>query len=345
MRARSGTSGNRPHAPAAVSWVVVIGSFALLGCGQTTTGATQPDTPETKVVVCAAGTVLQGSECVPAKVDCPQDTTLKGGQCVPVVEEPAAAVVDAPAPEPAAGDPTFAAIVDPRRERLEPRARKLLISEIQALESLFQSMPKDASDRPRLMRRLAEGYVELAAAAARDGKAATDPSEVEKMKKIEIASRTSAIKNYSELTQQYPKFCASFDANDRSKSTGCMDEPGYYMSLEYVRSGQLDKARKSLLQLIQSWPASLFVPHAYFQFGELFMADAQTDPSKWALAEQSYQEASKYNDSPITPAALLRLGQVYEAKQDMGKARSMYKRLLRNHPRSSAAGMVPAGMR
>jgi TolA-binding protein len=323
----------------------MIGSFALLGCGQTTAGTAEPATPEANVVVCAAGTVLQGSECVPAKVDCPKSTTLEEGQCVPVVEEPAVAAVDTPAPEPASADPTFATIVDPRRARLEPRSRKLLISEIQGLESLFQSMAKDAEDRPRLMRRLAEGYVELSAAAARDGRAATDAAEVEKTRKIDIASRAAAIKYYSQLVQQYPKFCASFDANDRSKSTGCMDEPGYYLSLEYVRSGDLDKARKSLLQLIQSWPGSRFVPHAYFQFGELFMADAKTDPSKWALAEQSYLEASKYNDSPIAPAAILRLGQVYEAKQDTGSARAAYKRLLRSHPKSSAAGMVPAGMR
>ncbi len=323
----------------------MIGSLALLGCGQTTAGTTEPATPEPEVVVCAAGTVLQGSECVPAKVDCPKNTALEEGRCVPLPDEPAPVALDTSAPEPAAGDPTFATIVDPRRALLEPRSRQLLISEIQALEVLFQSMAKDAADRPRLMRRLAEGYVELSAAAARDEKAATDQKEVEKAKKIEIASRASAIKNYSALTLQYPKFCASFDANDRSKSTGCMDEPGYYLSLEYVRSGQLDKARKSLLQLIQSWPASRFVPHAYFQFGELFMADAQADVSKLALAEQSYLEASKYNDSPIAPAALFRLGQVYEAKQDMGRARSIYKRLLRSHPKSSAAGMVPAGMR
>ena len=57
---------------------------------------------------------------------------------------------------------------DERRNRLEARSRQLLVTEIQGLESLFQTTPKDAADRPGLMRRLAEGYVELESAATRD---------------------------------------------------------------------------------------------------------------------------------------------------------------------------------
>ncbi len=57
---------------------------------------------------------------------------------------------------------------DERRNRLAPKVRQLLVTEIQGLESLYASTPKSSPDRPKLMRRLAEGYVELEAAAFRD---------------------------------------------------------------------------------------------------------------------------------------------------------------------------------
>src|SRR6185503_9469202 len=57
---------------------------------------------------------------------------------------------------------------DERRNRLAARSRQLLVTEIQGLESLFSTTPKNAPDRPKLMRRLAEGYVELESAAFRD---------------------------------------------------------------------------------------------------------------------------------------------------------------------------------
>ena len=57
---------------------------------------------------------------------------------------------------------------DERRNRLAARSRQLLVTEIQGLESLFNSTPKNAPDRPKLLRRLAEGYVELESAAFRD---------------------------------------------------------------------------------------------------------------------------------------------------------------------------------
>src|SRR5262249_23066540 len=44
---------------------------------------------------------------------------------------------------------------DERRNRLAARAKALLITEIQGLESLFASTPKSNPDRPKLMRRLA----------------------------------------------------------------------------------------------------------------------------------------------------------------------------------------------
>ncbi|MEZ4375993.1 MAG: hypothetical protein R3B07_34625 [Polyangiaceae bacterium] len=57
---------------------------------------------------------------------------------------------------------------DARKTRLQARGRALLITEIQGLERLFKRTGKRSPDRPQLIRRLAEAYVELESAANRD---------------------------------------------------------------------------------------------------------------------------------------------------------------------------------
>ena len=47
---------------------------------------------------------------------------------------------------------------DERRNRLAPKVRQLLVTEIQGLESLYQTTPKDAADRPGLLRDISEAF-------------------------------------------------------------------------------------------------------------------------------------------------------------------------------------------
>ncbi|MBW2526176.1 MAG: hypothetical protein JRI23_18490, partial [Deltaproteobacteria bacterium] len=112
---------------------------------------------------------------------------------------------------------------DERRVRMKARARKLLTTEIQNVERLYKSTPKKSSDRPQLMRRLAEGYVELESASFREKVEAEvkyqalkkkDPtkakrwlSEAKKASAVLKLARTQAIKYYGRLKKQYPKWC------------------------------------------------------------------------------------------------------------------------------------------
>lgn len=82
---------------------------------------------------------------------------------------------------------------------------------------------------------------------------------------------------------------------DPAKATGLAD---YQDALAAERTNRLDAARRGYLQLIQNNPASTLLPAAYFAFGEMFSAEAKADPSKVALAEQSYMEALKYPSGP-----------------------------------------------
>ncbi len=52
---------------------------------------------------------------------------------------------------------------------LKKRATKLLISELKQLERLLAVTPKNAPERALMLRRLAEGYAELAAIKAQEG--------------------------------------------------------------------------------------------------------------------------------------------------------------------------------
>jgi tetratricopeptide (TPR) repeat protein len=246
------------------------------------------------------------------------------------------------------GDPAAsmgAAQRDERRNRLAPKVRQLLVTEIQGLESLYASTPKSSPDRPKLMRRLAEGYVELEAAAFRDktengmkadeAKAkgqGTDSfrSEVDKANKILEAARTAAIKYYTALKDQYPKWCQNTNAQDPTKSTGCVDEVLYYLAYEYEQGNKLDDARKVYLELIQGSPQSKFIPNAYLAFGELFFNEAQGDPSKWALAEQSYNEVIKYPapENKVWGYAHYKLAYVYWNKGDFARAMSEFKKTI-----------------
>ena len=235
---------------------------------------------------------------------------------------------------------------DERRNRLAARSRQLLVTEIQGLESLFGSTPKNAPDRPKLMRRLAEGYVELESAAFRDKTenqikadeakrknpkaAAGFTGEVSKADKILVAARQAAIKYYTLLKNQYPKWCQTTNAQDPTKSTGCTDEVLYYLAYEYEQANQLDPARKVYLELIQNWPQSKFIPNAYLAFGELFFNEAQGDPSKWAFAEQSYMEVTKYPppDNKVWGYAHYKLGYVYWNKGDFPRALTEFKKTI-----------------
>jgi tetratricopeptide (TPR) repeat protein len=235
---------------------------------------------------------------------------------------------------------------DERRNRLAARSRQLLVTEIQGLESLFSSTPKSAPDRPKLMRRLAEGYVELESAAFRDktenevkadeakkknpGQEAGFRGEATKASKILVAAREAAIKYYTKLKKEYPKWCQATNASDPAKSTGCTDEVLYYLAYEYEQAQKLDDARKVYLELIQGWPNSKFIPNAYLAFGELFFNEAQGDPSKWALAEQSYSEVVKYPppDNKVFGYAHYKLGYVFWNKGDYARALSEFKKTI-----------------
>jgi tetratricopeptide (TPR) repeat protein len=223
---------------------------------------------------------------------------------------------------------------DLRTTRLQARGRALLITEISGLERLYKRTPRRSPDRAQLVRRLAEGYVELESAATRDKiKADIDAEDAKNAKQkpkydsskresnaaqqIVVKSRENAIKYYTRMKKDYP---------DYSK----IDEILYYLAYEYEQNRDLDRARNVYLELIEKAPNSPYVPNAYLAFGELFFVEAMGDPSKWALAESAYKEVTKYKPpaNKVYGYALYKLGYVYWNSGEYAQAIQEFKNVI-----------------
>ena len=223
---------------------------------------------------------------------------------------------------------------DARKTRLQARSRQLLITEISGLERLFKQTKKKSKDRPQLVRRLAEGYVELGSAANRDmieSQIKADEAkqkrqrntydkekrEAVKAKKILQEARKKAILFYRIMKRDYP---------DYSK----YDEILYYLAYEYEQAGELDDARKVYLELIEKTPKSKYVPNAYLAFGELFFQEAMADPSKWALAASAYQKVTEYPapENKVWGYAQYKLAYVHWNSGDYAKAIEHFKEVI-----------------
>jgi tetratricopeptide (TPR) repeat protein len=232
-----------------------------------------------------------------------------------------------------------------RARALQDKQRALLLTEIQNIRALYKSTPKNDKDRPQLMRRLAEGYVELESSADRERikaeikasdykrkgkrkKAAKYKRKAKTTRKVIKAARKRAIKWYRRLKSQYPDWC-QFPKASKAKR-GCTDEVLYYLAYEYEQAGNLEKARKAYLELTENWKDSRFVPNAYLAFGELFFNEAQGDPRKWPVAENFYKEVLKFKapENKLWGYAAYKLGYVYWNQGIYDKAINEFKRVI-----------------
>lgn len=151
---------------------------------------------------------------------------------VPTAVEPGASATPVPAPVPTreASSPR-----DTRKSSTTPRSRTLLVSKIHSLQRLLQATPRKAPERPLLVHRLAEAYVELRYAAERD----SADSEV-------ASSRRRALELYSVLVREYPNY-------ER------LDQVLYYAGYEQELAGALSQARALYRALAQKFPSSEFL--------------------------------------------------------------------------------------
>jgi len=153
-----------------------------------------------------------------------------------------------------------------RETALKQRALALLVTEIQQLESLLKATESRSKDRPQLLRRLAEDYVELENAAFREKTEAEVKRDENKTKNPRVAqqqqaivtsrkqtmdrSRKAAIRYYQTLVDDYSGSPSNtFQTNPPPAYPG-LDEVYYYLAYEYEQSGDTANARHVYLDLI-----------------------------------------------------------------------------------------------
>jgi len=265
------------------------------------------------LVLLACGPARQDAVTVvapPPTRDCPAGTVFNGVDCAQLLSH--ASGIDASAPV-VATTVDAPPLLDEARElrafSKHPRSSALLVTEIQALESLKNATNQNAPDYPQLVRRLAEDYSELSYTGSRD-------------------ARKHAIAEYTLLKNSFPSYAQ-------------IDEVLYYLGYTHELDGEMNSARKTYYELIQKQPNSKYIPYAYYAFGEMFYNEAKSDPSKWQLAQQAFQEVFKFAQSPIQPWGMLRLGQTAEAMGDHAKAQALFAKLRSLYPQSQAVAQIP----
>ncbi|HEX2869899.1 MAG TPA: caspase family protein [Polyangiaceae bacterium] len=170
--------------------------------------------------------------------------------------------------------------LDLRKTEHQPRARALLVTELTGLERLLERTPTGSPDRPQLVRRVAEGYVELRAAAARD-EANLSGKQAQLASNIVTSASVQAIAHYEKMLDAYPSYAKR-------------DDVLFYLAVEHGFRNDLRQVRENMFRLIKDHPQSAHVPLAYFTFGELFRLETLTDSSKTPLAIAAFEEVSKY---------------------------------------------------
>ena len=105
------------------------------------------------------------------------------------------------------------------------------------------------------------------------------------------------------------------------------DEQLFRDGVAAERAGDLSRARKRYLELVENHKRSLFVPVTYLRFGDLFADEGNAEPSKYSLASNFYREVLKYPapDNVVFFYAALRRGMSHQAMGEHARALAAFK--------------------
>lgn len=128
------------------------------------------------------------------------------------------------------------------------------------------------------------------------------------------------------------------------------ERAAYRQAVALDQAGKLADARRAYFEIVSKTPKSPYVPLVYLAFGERFAEEARNDPAKWALAQQAYQQVTRYPppENLSHAYAQLRLAEVETAQGDRVQALAGYKHALdgvRHYPDSACAAATRAAAR
>lgn len=124
-----------------------------------------------------------------------------------------------------------------------PRSTQLVVVELVNVERLLAATEKNDIDRPRLVDRLAQGYVELATTYAADGR-----SDAER------TARERAIAHLTTLLDEYPAHCTAPRA--AAEKRGCADAQLLLRGEQLQALGEREQACQSYRTLLDRFESS-----------------------------------------------------------------------------------------
>ncbi|MEM6787920.1 MAG: hypothetical protein AAF715_10425 [Myxococcota bacterium] len=191
-----------------------------------------------------------------------------------------------PRPLPVAPPPRLAPLTTsdagiPSPSRRARPSQRWLMAEIAEVEALLAATRRDHPDHPRILRRLAERYVELADGLSSQG--ASTPARARR-------ARRAAIRFYRRLHRSHPDYCR-FPRAPRARRS-CDDEVLYLWGLELERIGEATlAARRYRTLLMTSGARSPHAPAASLAAAEIAFDDARADATRWPAAARAYVAA------------------------------------------------------
>jgi tetratricopeptide (TPR) repeat protein len=165
-------------------------------------------------------------------------------------------------------------------EAMSARAAADIERDLATLEPLVPTTPAADPERPMLLWRVAAAHRELASVRSADPAASAAVAAAERAQIAALAT----------LRADHPTWCAAPNPTTPTAATGCGDEQAYLAARALQRLGDVAEARKLYLKLLQSWPSSRLTAAAYAALGDMFLDAALADPSKLALAQQSFTQ-------------------------------------------------------
>jgi tetratricopeptide (TPR) repeat protein len=288
------------------------------------------------------------ARCIPEEVEnalsrCPSGAGTGASKVGGERAAPRIPVIQRPAPTPAKPQPPAITEEDIRLLRgraIAPKVKQLLLAEIAQLESLVKDTARNAADRPSLLRRLADAYVELENVAFRERIEAEDkkaPGEASAAKKLEESARAGAVRHYTTLANDHP-------------SLSDLDQVLYHLAYEHEQAQRAEEARRTYLRLIDQAPQSRYLPNAYLAFGELFFFEAESDPQKLPLAARAYEKVLEFPPpaNAVWAYASYKLGHVEWKAGNLPKALEAFKKTIEHatrNPGAAGSAQLRAGAR
>ena len=248
-----------------------------------------------------------------------------------------------------ADEQMLAGIRDERQTALKQRARALLVTEIQSLETSSSTTRQRGPGPPELAPAPRRGLRR-----ARERRVPREDAGRDRARRAEEdePARGAAAAGDRELAQDddgaRPQGGQQVLHHARQRLLGQpsttfppnpppaypqLDEVFYYLAYEYEQANDNANARRVYFDLITKTPNSKYIPNAYLAFGELFFNEAQGDPSKWEPAEQAYVKVIRYPppDNKVYGYAWYKLAYVFWNEGDFAK------RSTRSRRRSTTA--------